>query len=74
MFSLYRAVCDLAQNKLEDGTGRRPHYRCVWRCYCNNLIVYIYRVKFIASVVYVELYSMHGIKVIQTYSGLSMRY
>ena len=42
--------------------------------YCNNLIVYIYRVEFIASVVYVELYSMHGIKVIQTYSGLSMRY
>ena len=25
---LYREVIDLAQNKLQDGTGRRPHYRC----------------------------------------------
>ena len=24
---LYREVIDLAQSKLQDGTGRRPHYR-----------------------------------------------
>ena len=34
LYRLYREINDLAQNKLQDGTGRRPQYRYHGRSTC----------------------------------------
>lgn len=61
LYRFYREINDLAQNKLQDGTGRRPQYRYHGR---SNIIIVCTSCTTPVSVICVELCNLHKIMVI----------